>query len=103
MKAIQIEADSRGAHAYQESDDYFPLLDGWALIPDDMDIPDTFPFVGITVEEIKGVMVAVSMTAGVVPPPEPITPEPTIEDDLLETALDHEVRLLELELLGGEG
>ena len=36
------------------------------------------------------------------PEPEPVAPVPTVEEDLLATALDHEARLAALELLGGE-
>lgn len=55
------------------------IPDGWAIIPDDMEVPDTFPFVDITVQ--GGVVTA--MTAGETPEPvpEPV-PEPTAQERL---------------------
>lgn len=73
MRIIKIEAYDNGAHANQTGT-FSKVPDGWAVIPDGMAIPDTFPFVNITVE--NGVVT--SMTAGVVPEPEPTPdPEPT--------------------------
>lgn len=46
--------------------------EGWAIIPENMPIPDTFPFVNITVADIDGVATVTGMTAGTVP--EPVTP-----------------------------
>ena len=101
-KIIEIQALYNGAHRNQtwDSRDY-DIPFGWAEIPDDMSVPDTFPFVNIEVaqetryneiphynEETEEteiervpytVMVVTSMTAGVVPEPAPI-PEPTREE-----------------------
>ena len=76
MRIIEIIAAENGAHQTQTSDRVFPVPQGWAVIPDDMEIPDTFPFVNI---EVEGQTVT-SITAGEVPelPPEP-TPEPTAD------------------------
>jgi len=95
MKVIEIKALSNGAHRNQAGINYIP--DGYAQIPDDMPIPDTFPFVNIEVgdetrytersvyneetEEYETektpytVKVVTSMTAGVVPEPIPEEPE----------------------------
>ena len=101
MKVIQIIALDNGAHRNQTIEADIQIPDGWAVIPEDMVIPETFPFVNLTTE--NG-MVTV-MTAGTMPEPEP-TPaepeEPTTEADMLETILDHEARLSALELGGGE-
>lgn len=79
MKIIEIEPLENGAHRNQEF--YGSLVpqipDGWAAIQEDMAIPDTFPFVDITVED----GVVTSMTAGEVPDPEP-------EEQLKPTILD---------------
>lgn len=75
MKIIKIEPCGNGAHANQTSSSTFPVPDGYALIPDDMPIPDTFPFVDIEVEGDNPPIVT-KMTAGVVPPP----PEPSVEE-----------------------
>lgn len=77
MRLIEIKALDNGAHNNQTINGVIPVPDGWAVIPDDMTIPDTFPFVGI---EVDGQTV-VSMTAGTVPEPEPEQePEPTTDD-----------------------
>ena len=72
MKYIKILPNSNGGHQNQ----FGGYIDDpeWAIIPDDMTIPSTFPFVNIEVED----GIVTSMTEGVVPPPEPTpTPEPT--------------------------
>lgn len=94
MKIIEMKALDNGAHRNQtwNSHDY-DIPKGYAQIPDDMSIPDTFPFVNIEVgEETRyneiphyneeteetevervpyTVMVVTSMTAGVMPEPAP--------------------------------
>ena len=82
MKAIKILADSKGGHCSQECNIPFPLLEGWAIIPDDMKTPN-FPYGEIEVEEIDGVMTVTKWTAGVIPEPEPThESEPTAEEKL---------------------
>lgn len=70
MRIIEIKALDNGAHQNQTYHGVLP--DGWAIIPDDMAIPATFPFVNITVEGDT----VTSMTEGVVPEP---APEPEAE------------------------
>ena len=65
MRIIEIAALDNGAHRNQTGS-FTTVPDGWAVIPDSMIIPDTFPSVNI---EIDGQMV-VSMTAGVIPAPD---------------------------------
>ena len=78
MRAIEIIALENGAHRNQNSSMPFDIPEGWAVIHDDLAIPDTFPFVNIEVAEIEGVMTVTSITAGVMPDPEPVPdPEPT--------------------------
>lgn len=78
MKIIEIQGLSNGAHRNQETTST-RVPDGWAVIPADVSIPETFPFVDIQVEGNK----VVSMTAGVVPQPEPEPePEPTETEQL---------------------
>ncbi len=82
MTIIEIKALDNGAHRNQTHHGVVP--DGWAIIPEDMAIPDTFPFVGIEVEDSweYGAPVVISMTAGVMPEPEePVVPEPVPEPD----------------------
>ena len=87
MRIIEIAALDNGAHNNQEINNAapsgFPVPDGWAVIHESMAIPDTFPFVSIEVAEIEGIMTVTSMTAGVVPDPEPeADPEPSDTDVL---------------------
>ena len=77
MRIIEIEKLSNGAHNNQTTNDLKKVPNGWALIPEDMKIPEPFPFVDIEVE--NGVVTA--MTEGVVPDIEPVS-EPSAEDIL---------------------
>ena len=78
MKIIEIHALDNGAHRNQTTTST-NIPTGWAEIPADVAIPETFPFVDIQVEGDK----VVSMTAVVVPDPEPQPePEPTETEQL---------------------
>jgi hypothetical protein len=70
MRIIEISALDNGAHRNQNGG-LSVVPEGWAVIPDDMPVPETFPFVNITVKD----GVVTSMTAGTMPEPEPV-PEP---------------------------
>lgn len=97
MKLIEITALSNGAHRNQTYNGAI-VPDGWAVIPDSMSIPDTFPFVNLTVDG----QTVTSMTAGTIPEPEPEPePEPTAEDITLDLMADHEERLCMLEITSG--
>lgn len=78
MTIIEIQPQSNGAHRNQTGN--FPAIPtGWAVIPEDVPIPETFPFVDLTVEG----QAVTGMTAGVVPEPEPEPePEPTEMEQL---------------------
>lgn len=91
---IEIKPLPNGAHRNQ-STTLSRVPDDWAVVPDSITIPSTFPFVDITVE--NGVVT--SMTPGVVPElePEP-APEPTAQDDTDALMVDHELRITMLEL-----
>ena len=72
MLIIEIAALENGAHRNQTGT-FRTIPDGWAVVPAEIEIPDTFPFVDIEAED----GMVTSMTAGVVPEPEPEpTPEP---------------------------
>ena len=67
MLIIEIAALENGAHNNQTINGSLSRIpEGWAVVPDTIEVPDTFPFVDI---EVEGQTV-VSMTAGVVPEPE---------------------------------
>lgn len=76
---IELVALENGAHDNFATIDDLETPEGWAIIPDDIEIPETFPFVDITVED----GIVTSMTAGVMPEPAPAPePEPDIWDEL---------------------
>ena len=72
MTIIELTSLGNGAHRNQTISGVFPVPNGWAAIPEDMEIPETFPFV--SVEATNGVVTA--LTPGTVPEPQP-EPEPT--------------------------
>lgn len=59
MKIIEIAVLDNGAHTNRERNHFDAVPEGWAVIPDTMTIPATFPFVNITVKD----GVVTSMTA----------------------------------------
>ena len=94
MTIIEIEELSNGAHRNQ-SGNMRKIPTGWAVIPDGMSIPASFPFVDITVE--NGVVK--SITGGKVPETEPEPqPDHTAQDDVDAMLVDHEYRLTLIEL-----
>ena len=94
MKLIEITALSNGAHRNQTYNGAI-VPDGWAVIPESMAVPDTFPFVNLTVDS----QTVTSMAAGIVP--EPDEPEPATEDITLDLMAEHEERLCMLEITTG--
>ena len=76
MRYIEIEALPNGAHRNQETESVLSL-EGWAVIPEELEIPESFPFVDISAE--SGMVT--SMSAREVPEPEP---EGDIWDELAE-------------------
>lgn len=74
MRIIEIHALGNGAHRNQNGPDVCP--EGWAVIPDEMEIPASFPYVGIKTDESTPPVVT-EMTAGTVPEPEPEQEEPS--------------------------
>lgn len=50
MKILEIKALPNGAHRNQEWDK-LPIPDGWAVIPEDMEL-ENFPFGNVTAEEV---------------------------------------------------
>ena len=86
MRIIEIAALENGAHRNQTCGNGSPVPDGWAVIPEHIVLPDTFPFVNITVDvsDEDGAAFVTEMTEGVVPDPEP-------EDEPADEASDTEV------------
>lgn len=71
MRIIEVEAQPNGGHNNQFMESAIEVPAGWVIIPDDMEIPETFPFV--TFHYRKGVVI--DMSPAPVPPPSP-DPEP---------------------------
>lgn len=69
MKIIELSALSNGAHLNMESSAWLAPPEGWAMIPEEMALPDTYPFVEVEAEEIDGIMTVTALTPGA--PPEP--------------------------------
>lgn len=46
---IRIEPNADGSHDYQTGG---ALENGWAVVPSDMEIPDSFPYVDIEVDTV---------------------------------------------------
>jgi len=98
MKIIEIAAQSNGGHRNMTVANLSYLPVGWAKIPEDMEIPETFPFVDV--EAKNGVVTA--MTAGTVPDPDPEAEpsEGTGNTEEIEAALD-EIIAIQESLIGG--
>lgn len=85
MKILKIETQKNGSHLNQSIDGNMLLPDGWAVIPDDMEL-ENFPFGEVETEEIDGVMTVTKWTAGTIPEPKPM-PEPESSTDEVLNAL----------------
>lgn len=70
MKIIELCALSNGAHRNMDSSALSAPPEGWARIPEEMALPETFPFVGVEAEEIDGVMTVTALTPGTMPEPD---------------------------------
>ena len=70
MKIIELSALSTGARRNMESSAWLAPPEGWAMIPEEMALPDTYPFVEVEAEEIDGIMTVTALTPGTVPEPD---------------------------------
>lgn len=93
MTIIELTSLGNGAHRNQAISGAFPVPNGWAAIPEDMEIPETFPFV--SVEATNGVVTA--LTPGTVPKPQP-EPEPVPTVDARVAKLENENSKLKSQL-----
>lgn len=66
MKILKIETQKNGSHLNQSIDGNMLLPDGWAVIPDDMEL-ENFPFGEVETEEIDGVMTVTRWIPGILP------------------------------------
>lgn len=86
MTIIEIKPQANGAHDnMHKASGELPVPAGWAILPEDMELPGTFPFVSIAVDETQDPPVVTAMTPGVKPPPESRPPARPAEIELLAT------------------
>ena len=52
MWIVKLQKNINGSHNSQKANHITTVKDGWAMIPDDFSVPDTFPFVDIETEEV---------------------------------------------------
>lgn len=86
---IQIEKNADGSHAFQTGG---AMDNGWAVVPSDMQIPDSFPYVDIEVGEVTRPsidggadivrMEVLSMTERAIPEPPELAYEPSVDEVL---------------------
>lgn len=95
MRILKIEPNENGSHNNQSFHGNLPA--GWAVVPDTLDTLN-FPFGEVTVDEIDGVMTVTNWAPLPIPEPEPISDPEDTEAIVMETMLDHELRLSALEL-----
>ena len=100
MYMIEITALENGAHRNMCYYNYIPPVpNGWAVIPEDMELPN-FPFGEVEVEEIDGVMTVTKWIAGVIPEPEPEPePQPT-QLDIIEAQVTYTAMMTDTLLEG---
>lgn len=70
MKIVEIATLSNGAHRNTDSPAISTPPKGWAMIPKEMALPKTYPFVDVKAEEIDGVMTVTALTPGTMPEPD---------------------------------
>lgn len=86
MIIIELAPLKNGAHRNQTTSGLLPVPNGWAAIPEDMALPETFPFVEVEAQD--GIVTA--LTPSTVPEPQP---EPPTTDERV-AKLESENKLL---------
>ena len=88
MQMIEIVALSNGAHRNQTTfGDSVSVPDGWAVIPEGMEL-ECFPFGGVEVTEVDGIMTVTKWTPGDVLETEEIKKEPS-QLDIIEAQVTY--------------
>lgn len=93
MTIIELASLRNGAHHNQTVSGEITVPNGYAVIPEDMKIPETFPFVNVEAQD--GIVTA--LTPGTVPEPQP-EPEPTPTVDERVEKLENENSKLKSQL-----
>lgn len=76
MTIIEISPLGNGAHRNQTVSNQITAPSGWAVIPEEMALPETFPFVEVEAQD--GIVTA--LRPGTMPDVPSPTPEPTTEE-----------------------
>ena len=92
MRIVEIITLENGAHRNQSSNSTV-IPKGWAVIPENMEIPN-FPFGNVTAEEINGVMTVTKWEAGAIPV---VAKEPSTVEQL-RADIDYIAIMTEVEL-----
>lgn len=84
MNIVEIKPFDNGGHRNQGWDSML-IPDGYAVIPDDMELKN-FPFGEVTAKEINGVMTVTKWVAGTIPkveePERPVTEMERLRADI---------------------
>lgn len=67
MRIIELAALSNGGHRNMKLPEFSMPPEGWAVIPEEMTLPDTYPFVGVEADVLDGVMTVMALTPGTLP------------------------------------
>ena len=92
---IRIEPFDNGGHANQSTTPR-NIPDGWAVVPEDMELPN-FPFGTVEFEEINGVMTVTKWIAGEIPEI-PEEEKPITETEQLRADVDYIAAMTGVEL-----
>ena len=92
MQLIKMEPLENGAHENRSTPWETTVPEGWACIPEEMEVPESFPFVDIEAADVDGVPTVTAMTAREVPAEEPAEEPPTLEAQV--AALQEQNKLL---------
>lgn len=98
MRIVEIEALYNGAHRNLEGD-RLPVPEGWAVIPEEAEVPESFPFVDLETEVLPDGTAGVRKMTPREAPEEAEAPEaPEPQEDMDAMLVDHELRITMLEL-----
>ena len=93
MWIVKLASNPNGSHDDHCGDHITKPPVGWAMIPEGMHIPETFPFVDIEAENVatgaETIAVVTSMTAGVMPEPNPEEEQQPTQLDILEAQVTY--------------
>lgn len=81
MRMVEINALQGGAHRNQTTNGTVALPNGWAVIPEGMEL-ENFPFGEVTAKKVGGVMTVTGWVAGELPEIEPVEELPNEVEQL---------------------